>query len=319
MVKPLPFPNTSSPIFTRAGQRPLPPPAGARAQAWGGAIQQTGKAVEDYGGYLDKQTQAQGKAQMDTDYRNAMLQEMVKKRELALRVLKSKEEMDNANWAFKVLADKRDQEARGEQKEAHGFRKEIAVEQQRVDKEIKDFEAEFNKRMNDAAAGKGKFSKDDAISLATIRGVAKDPRVRGVIQQKFPPPRAIPAYRGRAELTAKEAEMAIPYLEQQLRGILDQTEIVTGQSFDRTQVVSDFMRGDYKIFSVPAEGEKRSALQKLEERARKKMEEIDKNKVKARIPFEQGGADYLSIEEQLNRMEEENQRLSDQYQQLLQP
>ena len=316
MAKPLPFPPTSSPIFTKAGPRPLPPLAGSKAQAWGGAIQQTGKAVEDYGEYLDKQTQAQGKAQMDTDYRNAMLDEMIKKRQLAMEMQKAKERAENSQFDLKLMEANIKKQAQVDRTEAHGWNRDIRNEQKDHAAKID----QFGKWLFDAQADSEKtgstnlYNRNRAIEKAGFLGIQNDQGILDAIDKRWPvyPPRSPSGAGVKQEFDKKEAELRIPYLNEELLGLARKAQRIMGDKYQVKRLANDFMRGEFKVLEFENNPEKRADLEAIDKEARAKFAELNRVKAKAGIPFSPEDTERETLQQELLDLDAEYEELNKQ-------
>jgi len=309
-ARPLPMPQRGTPIFTKAGPMPTrraAGTAGAKARAWGTAAKEVGGHIMDYQKYRDAGVQAQGKADMEAQIQNARLQQMIKNRQLGMRIQAAKERWQNAQWQIDLLEEKRNKEQHEQQTEAHKWRGEDRQIKQARQKNIIDFEREFNNRIAKSKGEGGQpFRRQDALRLANMYEVGEDPRVRGMIKDYWPAPARGSTAGARKQ---KVAAKMVGFLEDELMAINDRIERIAGQTFEKSFVLYNPITYEKTISKMPVEPEKRAALRGLQKEMRQKRNELHKAMAEAGISGGPGGESPLATEREISELQTQNNKL----------
>jgi hypothetical protein len=300
MAKSLPIPQYAGRMPIRqAGARPQRPSAGALPAAWGGALRQTGGDIQDYQAGVDKRVQAQGEADLETGVQNAKLQDMIRKRELAIKVQAAKERWENSKFDVKMLEQKRADEQQEWKKEDAERKSSEETREENTRTQVADFEAELNRRQTTSP---DTFSRKDAETMARARGISGNDAVRDIIDANWPMARTGAGDRSRF-YKQQVAMNSIQYLEDELQGVLDRVSAVTKQPYEVSRIIQD-------PYSLERE------IMDLQKEARKIIRDIHKAKAAAGRGAESpapgkatGGVN--SILQQIDELEAENMELED--------
>ena len=280
------FPGSIPP--PRQNPYPNEPMYGNMTSDIGQGLRQTGDDLMQFDRTMDEKS-----------VRQAKMADMIERRKQALAVQAAKEEFQRKDMEFKAAKEAQDIEDskrnydRGV-KEYDTTNDRIQGEIDRkadLAKEEKANVATFNQKLFDAEKDGAVLGRTQVRQLARAAGLGED-------WEKYAGDRP---HKPSASVGTRAANLAaktnlLPRLEAQLNELMENHNRKEGTDFNVSRLVVSMRGLDTKIQSLPAESEKRKALQRSYNAMFKKKEEIDEIKADLDIPMEDQSTQDVAAE-----------------------
>lgn len=303
MAKPLPIPQYAGRIMTQAGQRPQRPGAGTMPRAVGDVAEKVGGEVQAWQAGQDKRTMAKGKSEDAMAVQNARINEMIRKRQLAVNIQNARERWKQKDLEFKELEESRKvtQEARAKEKSE---RDKLTFERKEKHlQSIRDFNKDLLEERKTAADENRKYSKTEAENLAETYGISGTVEADRIIDRWWPTIRPSAAREGR-QYKEELAARYIPYMQTELQKLLDDLGEITKKSYEASRIIQDPYNMEREIMALPQEMRQQADVLRLKKEIRDKIEEINRAKSKSGAAHPgSGGVDVTGILKQIDDLE----------------